>query len=122
MKDSKRSSLFLAKLFRLFCSRSFRRFLLKFFCCSKIKSLDCCLTLLLWLWIWLAIRFGFNEDETGFCATFSVSLLPLGASLLPDAFCLRSATCAAITLCRSTTNKQLEQLQSRHRQYFLCPF
>jgi hypothetical protein len=32
---------------------------------------------------------------------------------------LRRATCAAIIRCRSTTNKQLAHVQSRHRQYFL---
>ena len=34
----------------------------------------------------------------------------------------RNATCAAIMRCRSTTNRQLAHVQSRHRQYFLWPW
>lgn len=38
------------------------------------------------------------------------------------ACCLRSATCAAMTRCLSTTSRQFAHWQSLHRQNLLCPF
>lgn len=44
------------------------------------------------------------------------------ASFSSCACCLLSATCAAITLCRSAMSVHLAQTQSRHLQYLLWPW